>query len=502
MNDRHRREIVKTEGQYQKNERIRLIISDMGNSGEGIGRIPADLDSPVFFVKNAVIGDEVLAVITKMKKGYGYAKVLEILDPSPHRVKPACPLAERCGGCQIMQLSYDEQLRFKEEKVRNDLERIGGQRCECFYPIIGMEQEQPLHFRNKMQFPVKWDREGHVVTGFYAGRTHFIISAADCPVASESMLSVVAAVRQFLEDHRISTYQEETGQGLVRHILIRNGFYTGQIMLCLVINGDHLTTEEFADGRGEQQRTDYTHIEKQFVEYLTGISLPAPWQIQSICLNTNTENTNVILGHQTRCLYGTPFIEDQIKSSHEEFHPLQFRISPHSFFQTNPVQTGKLYDIALEFAELTGRETVWDLYCGIGTISLFLAQKAGKVYGVEIVPEAIEDAKDNAARNCIHNVEFILGRSEEVLRPEDPVDVVVLDPPRKGCAPELLETISRAAVPRIVYVSCDPATLARDVKKLCDYGYKLEKVQPVDMFPHTVHVEIVVKLAHNGREQG
>ena len=488
--------------QFHKNERIRLAVTDMGNSGEGIGRIPAEVDSPVFFIKNAVIGDDVLAVITKMKKGYGYAKVLQILNPSPHRVKPVCPLAERCGGCQTMQLSYDAQLHFKEEKVRNDLERIGGQQCEQFYPIIGMDCEQPVHFRNKMQFPVGWDKEGHVVTGFYAGRTHYIIAAPDCPVAADPVCSVTAAVRQFLENHRISTYREETGRGLVRHILIRTGFYTGQIMVCLVINGDCLMSEEYDGGLCNeteklQQDGCCTHMEDKFAGCLKSLSLPDPWRIQSICLNTNTEDTNVILGHKTRCLYGTPFILDRIVSSQEDVQPLQFQISPRSFFQTNPLQTGKLYDTVLEFSSLTGRENVWDLYCGIGTISLFLAQKAGKVYGVEIVREAVEDARENAAKNGISNAAFIHGKAEEVLRPEAAADVVVLDPPRKGCAPELLETISRALPPKIVYVSCDPATLARDVKTLCEYGYKLEKVQPVDMFPHTVHVECVCLLDKN-----
>jgi len=480
---------MKTEHQYQKNERVRLSISDIGNNGEGVGRIPGDPVSPVFFVKNAVIGDEVLAVITRMKKGYGYAKVLQIPKPSPHRVEPACPLAERCGGCQIMQLSYEAQLHFKEEKVRNDLERIGGQKCEQFYPIIGMDEAQPLHFRNKMQFPVGRDKEGHVVTGFYAGRTHYLIAAENCPVAAGCAGRVAAAVRQFLEDFSISTYQEQNGKGLVRHILIRSGFYTGQIMVCLVINGDCLSSK---DGPG---RTDGTRLEERLVTHLTGLALPEPWKIESICLNTNKEDTNVILGDKTRCLYGQLYIEDQIISRHEAFRPLSFRISPHSFFQTNPRQTGRLYDIVLEYSGLTGHEVVWDLYCGTGTISLFLAQKAEKVYGVEIVPEAIEDAKHNAERNGICNAEFILGKAEDVLKSGDAKDVVVLDPPRKGCALELLETIGQTGPYRIVYVSCDPATLARDVKTLCGYGYQLEKVQPVDMFPHTVHVETVVLLS-------
>ena len=554
--------------QFQKNDRIRLTITDMGIGGEGIGRIrfsdespvnrnlektdisekvhigvsdsresacgkhaaevsqnagpnQAEPDGPVFFVKNAVIGDEVLAVITRMKKGYGYAKVLEILNPSPYRVRPVCPLAERCGGCQIMQLSYDAQLRFKEDKVRSDLERIGGQHCEAFYPIIGMEQAQPVHYRNKMQFPVGWDKEGHVVTGFYAGRTHYIVSAPDCPISPQVNGILLETVREFLEKHRISTYHEETGTGLVRHVLIRNGFGSGQIMICLVINGDRLEQENrmfspvngISARMGGTEAEPATDLESEFVTALTTQTLPEPWRIASICLNSNKEQTNVILGETVRCIYGPPFLEDTIVSRQDDMRPLTFRIDPKSFFQTNPEQTVRLYDTVLEMAGLTGTETVWDLYCGIGTISLFLAQKAKKVFGVEIVPEAIENARENAKRNGIVNAEFFCGKSEKVfpdnvcpdskqqmnrnqeaesdnpgLRPK-PADIVVLDPPRKGCDPELLEAILKVSPGRIVYVSCDPATLARDVKILCEAGYRLEKVQPVDMFPHTVHVE-------------
>lgn len=473
-----------TEQKFQKNDRIRLTITDMGISGEGIGRFAqqekADPESPVFFVKNAVIGDEVLAVVTRMKKGYGYAKVLEILQPSPRRVRPLCPLAERCGGCQIMQLSYEAQLHFKEEKVRGDLERIGGLSEIRMEPILGMDQDPPAHFRNKMQFPVGWDKEGHVVTGFYAGRTHHIIAAPDCPVSPQVNGVILETIRQFLEKHRVSTYREESGEGLIRHVLIRNGFGSGQIMVCLVINGDDLTGSRLEEG---------------LVQQLTALPLPAPWKIASVCLNINKENTNVILGDEVRCLYGKPYIEELITSAQEGMKPLQFQIAPRSFFQTNPVQTEKLYDTVLEYAGLTGTETVWDLYCGTGTISLFLAQKAGKVYGVEIIPEAIEDARANAQRNGIRNAGFFCGRSEDIFSSAETADVVVLDPPRKGCAPELLEAILQAGPKKIVYVSCDPATLARDVKILCGGGYQMERLRPVDMFPHTVHVETVVLLS-------
>ncbi|MBQ9030023.1 MAG: 23S rRNA (uracil(1939)-C(5))-methyltransferase RlmD [Parasporobacterium sp.] len=521
----------------KKNDRIRLKITDMGVGGEGIGKYYESSDGSAcgsaaagaaaregsgmtFFVKNAVIGDEVLAVITGLKKGYGYAKVLEILQASRDRTEPACPIAQRCGGCQIMQLSYDAQLRFKEQKVRSDLERIGGQVLKDFRPIIGAEDPVPLHFRNKMQFPVGWDREGHVVTGFYAGRTHYIVAASECPVSPEVNTQILETVRQFLEKNRISAYQEETGKGLIRHILIRNGCETGQIMVCLVINGRELQT----DDRGRRpDGSAAAALEEQLVCALTSLELPVPWKIAGICLNSNMEQTNVILGPEVRCLYGNPYIEERITSRITGMKPLTFRIGPLSFFQTNTKQTARLYDTALEFAGLTGTETVWDLYCGTGTISLFLAQKAGFVHGVEIVPEAIRDARDNAERNQITNVEFLCGKSEEIfpgaVRSPDRIaesiaataeadagkelqraqaqrskipDVVVLDPPRKGCDPALLNAILDVKPSRIVYVSCDPATLARDIKILCsgeNACYELKQVQPVDMFPHTVHVE-------------
>ena len=508
---------------WKKNDRIRLTITDMGVNGEGIGK-----NEMTFFVKNAVIGDEVLAVVTAVKKGYGYAKVLEVLKASPDRVRPACPLAERCGGCQVMQLSYEAQLRFKENKVRNDLERIGGIKDLAsvvkFEPIIGMDEEptsdipgepeagtsifQPLHFRNKMQFPVGWDREGHIVTGFYAGRTHYIIAAADCPVSPEVNRVILEGVRTFLEEHRISAYKEETGEGLIRHVLIRNGFHTGQIMVCLVINGDRLEEEKGSFRKNTVKSAD---LEKELTDHLTRIPLPKPWEIRSICLNINKEKTNVILGRDVRCLYGEPYIEEQITGIRDGLEPLTFRIGPLSFFQTNTVQTARLYETALEFAGLTGRETVWDLYCGTGTISLYLARKAAFVHGVEIVPEAIRDARGNAERNKISNVRFYCGKSEELFplyagKQQEKTDVVVLDPPRKGCDPALLEAIRRTGPERIVYVSCDPATLARDVKVLCapadeqkgECSYELKKVQPVDMFPHTMHCEVVVSMSRAG----
>lgn len=498
----------------KKNDKIKLKIIDMGTDGEGIGKYRETEDNGMtFFVKNAVIGDEVLALVTKVKKGYGYAKVLEVLTASKDRVKPVCEMAERCGGCQIMQLSYEAQLRFKENKVRNNIARLGGINCDNYMPILGMDGNEPIHFRNKMQFPVGRNKEGRIITGFYAGRTHYIIETNDCMVSPKINGRILEAFRCYAQTENLSVYDEESGRGLIRHVLIRNGFYTGQIMVCIVINGDE-----------KDLNTD------KLVDAIMGIDMPEPWKISSISLNINKERTNVILGSKIVNIYGTSYIEEKIISSDPAMKPLIFRIGPLSFFQTNPYQTNRLYDTALEFAHLTGNETVWDLYCGAGTISLFLAQRAGMVYGVEIVPEAIEAAKENAVRNGISNARFYCGKAEEIfpemVLQENKIksgmevadietgaayqecqnssskyipDLVMLDPPRKGCDAVLIEAIRQVAPDRIVYVSCDSATLARDLKLLCDAKaagscYSVEKVRAVDMFPHTVHTEVVTSL--------
>ena len=461
----------------KKNDSIELTITDIGVNGEGYGRY----EGCSFFVKNAVPGDRVRAVITRMNKGYGYAKVLEVLEASAQRVKPACPNAERCGGCQIMQLSYDEQLRIKEEKVRSCLTHIGKQTGFELCPIIGMAD--PYHYRNKTQFPVGLSRDGRIVTGFYAGHTHYIVETDECCASQPAANVILRHVRDFLNKNELPVYDEETGTGLVRHVLIRTARGTGECMVCLVINGSGLPY----------------NLNDEFVRALTKAELPGHARITSICLNINKEKTNVILGRKVICLYGNEYITDTIGD-------LSFRISPLAFFQINPEQTEKLYAKALEYAGLTGRENVWDLFCGSGTISLFLARQAALVRGVEIVPAAIENAEENARLNGIENALFFCGEAEKIFpewaQEEDAqADVVVVDPPRKGCDARLLEAILKVAPDRIVYVSCDPATLARDVKILSDGGYKLVKAQPVDMFPHTVHVETVVLMTKKKKEK-
>ena len=478
--------------QYSKNDIVTVKIEDIGTEGEGIGK----LEGFTLFVKDAVMGDVVEARLVKVKKNYAYARLEKVLTSSPLRVEPVCPYHKQCGGCQIQAMSYEAQLQFKENKVKNNLVRIGGFDQlfieSVMEPVVGMEQ--PWHYRNKAQFPVGTDKDGRIITGFYAGRTHSIIANTDCALGVEENEPILQKVLAYMQNEKVSAYDETTGQGLVRHILIRKGFTSGEIMVCLVINGKSLPKED------------------RLVSTLREIP-----GMTSIWLNYNTKNTNVIMGTEGRVLWGQNTITDVIhrrpieeinsgkdclRYDSKENAPqgITFAISPLSFYQVNPIQTEKLYSLALEYAGLTGEETVWDLYCGIGTISLFMAQCAKEVYGVEIVPQAIEDARKNAERNHIENATFYVGKAEEVLPrlyEEEHIfaDVICVDPPRKGCDEACLNTIIKMAPKRIVYVSCDSATLARDLKYLCENGYEIRKVRAVDQFGQTVHTETVVKLS-------
>ena len=450
--------------EFRKNDLVTLEIEDCGIDGEGIGKA----DGFTVFVKDAVIGDTVTAKIIKAKKNYGYGRLMEVLKPSPYRVEPKCEFARQCGGCQLQALSYDQQLVFKTNKVKGHLERIGGFTDIPMEPIIGMDEL--FHYRNKAQFPVGRNKEGKIVTGFYAGRTHNIIENRDCALGVAENKEVLDRVIAHMEKYGIEPYNEATGKGLVRHVLIRYGYFTKEVMVCLILNGNKLPKEE------------------QLVKSLCEIP-----GMTSITINVNKKRSNVILGEEICLLWGQEYITDRIGD-------ISYQISPLSFYQVNPMQTQKLYAKALEYADLHGEETVWDLYCGIGTISLFLAQKAKFVRGVEIVPAAIENAKENAKLNGLENTEFFVGKAEEVLPREYKkngvyADVIVVDPPRKGCDETLLETMIEMNPERIVYVSCDSATLARDLKYLCERGYELRKVCPVDQFGMTVHVETVVLLS-------
>lgn len=482
---------------WKKNDEIILEILDMGSEGEGIGRA----DGYALFVKGALPGEIIRARIMKLRKTFGYACMMEIIQPSPDRVEPVCPVAKQCGGCQLQHCSYDRQLQWKQEKIVNCLRRIGGldvrlpeeaearknlsvlgqQKAADNYignepvvmePILGMQE--PYHYRNKAQFPVGYDRDGRLVAGFYAGRTHRIIPHTDCLIQHTCNRVILDTILAFMEQYQIPAYREETHTGLVRHILIRVGKATKQVMVCLIINGREIPHS------------------KELIQQLQECAISG--NIVSICLNRNEDRTNRILGDEVIPLYGHTYIEDCIGT-------IRYRISPLSFYQVNPAQTIRLYETAMEYADLQGGETVWDLYCGIGTISLFLSQRADRVCGVEIVPQAVENARENARINQIANVEFYLGAAEEVVphqfeksSGELQADVVIVDPPRKGCDEKLLETVVRMEPEKIVYISCDPATLARDLKYLCRQGYELKRVRGCDMFGMSYHVETIVGL--------
>ena len=495
---------------YQKNEIVELQIMDLGSEGEGIGKI----DGFPFFVKGALPGDTIRASVMKAKKNMAFARLQEILVPSPDRITAACPVFGRCGGCQLMHLSYPAQLRYKEQKVKNALCRIGGiaeeELAEVMEPILGMVPNPqrgcgdgasvPVRYRNKTQVPFGVDRDGNTVYGFYAGRTHAVIPCEDCLLGSAENKEILEIVHRWMEENHLQPYDETSGKGLLRHVLIRKGFHTGEIMVCLVINGKKLPKKE------------------ALCERLSKIP-----GMHSISFSVNEKNTNVIMGDTYETLWGEAGIHDTIcrweEQTGSEKDGITYTLSPLSFYQVNPVQTEKLYSTALRYAGLTGNETVWDLYCGIGTISLFLVQSAKQVYGVEIVPQAIADAKENAKRNGITNAQFFVGAAEEVLpayyrgdlriagEQDAPAadgdrtdaaadmrrpDVIVVDPPRKGCDAACLETMVKMQPQRIVYVSCDPATLARDVKYLREQGYQLTHVRACDMFPNSFHCETVV----------
>lgn len=515
----------------EKNQEYEITIDDMGNEGEGIGHI----EGMAVFVKDAVVGDVVRIKIIKAKKNYAYGRLMEIIKPSEYRVEPICPHARRCGGCSIMQVNYEKQLVWKQDKVMNCLKRIGGIANveELMEPIMGMRQElessnfknvdgkqsvaysakdnfekesfPAIRYRNKAQFPVRRDKDGNIAIGFYAGRTHSVIDTDVCYLQDAVNDEIIRRFRGFLEKYNVEPYDEESHTGLVRHILTRVGKKTGEVMICVIINGKELVgvvpsnkdktqKHEIQESVTEknvctkiEKKQKYMNVEQELVKCM--VEIPG---MTSISVNVNQEKTNRILGDSCRTIWGSDTISDYIGN-------VKYQINPLSFYQVNPVQTEKLYGKALEYADLHGDETVWDLYCGIGTISLFLAQKAKKVMGVEIVPEAIEDARKNARMNSFDNVEFFVGKAEVVL-PEQYekhgvyADVIVVDPPRKGCDEVAISTMVKMQPKRIVYVSCDPATLARDVKMLAVAGYEVKKVCTVDQFAHSGHVETVACL--------
>ena len=569
---------------YKKNELIILEITDLTEEGQGVGK----KDGLVFFVKDSVMGDVVEARILKVKKNYAYAKVEKLLKPSPYRIAPLCPVAGKCGGCQLQHLSYEKELAWKEDRIAQSLIRIAGiPEEEVHAKGEGILGGQTVRYRNKAQYPVQNGKELHVETeqigensildrkektakncivdgkregninsmsvvrkelsglkmGFYGFHSHRIIETEDCLINSAENPLILNCIKEWAREYQISGYEEETGKGLLRHIFLRKGFSTGEVLLCLVLNGKNLPHGKelwerlqglslSAEEGGLQSEADIPcGMDVQSgVDVRCGVDvhcrtdIPYGMDVQSkvndhcwkngtvqgrivgLSMNINEGSGNAILGKETHCLYGKDSIEDKIGE-------LSFSISVPSFYQVNPVQTEKIYGKALEYAALTGEETVWDCYCGIGTISLFLAQKAKQVYGLEIVPEAIENAKKNAEKNGLHNTEFYVGAAEEVL-PKwveeqkrelsakgadcsigDMVDVVSLDPPRKGCDEACLSAVLELSPKRIVYVSCDPGSLARDMKYLREGGYELEKWVGIDNFPRTGHVETIALLS-------
>ena len=577
------KERVQNTKSYKKNDLVILEIMDLTEEGQGVGKS----DGLVFFVKDSVMGDVVEARILKVKKNYAYAKVEKLLEASPYRVTPLCPVAGKCGGCQLQHLSYEKELAWKEDRIAQSLIRIAGIPEEEVHKrgegILGGKTER---YRNKAQYPVQNGKELHVETeqigensildrkektaknciedgkreghinsmsvvreelsglkmGFYGFHSHRIIETEDCLINSEENPLILNCIKEWAREYQISGYEEETGKGLLRHIFLRKGFSTGEILLCLVLNGKSLpygkelwenlqglplSAEEVGLQRGaevssgvyvESKEDGYYGIDSESgvnlhcgmdaqsrVDVHCGENRKVPGKIVGLSMNINEGSGNAILGKETHCLYGKDSIEDKIGE-------LSFSISVPSFYQVNPVQTEKIYGKALEYAALTGEETVWDCYCGIGTISLFLAQKAKQVYGLEIIPEAIENAKKNAEKNGLQNAEFFVGAAEEVL-PKwveeqkrelsakgadygigDMVDVVSLDPPRKGCDEACLSAVLELSPKRIVYVSCDPGSLARDMKYLREGGYVLEKWVGIDNFPRTGHVETIALL--------
>ncbi|MCB2293436.1 23S rRNA (uracil(1939)-C(5))-methyltransferase RlmD [Clostridium algoriphilum] len=446
----------------EKNMDYIMTIDNMGYEGEGVGKI----DNFTVFVAGAIVGEKVQIKIVKVSKKFAFGKLLEVIDPSKSRVEPVCSIYKNCGGCNIQHIDYKAQLDFKTNRVVQVINRIGKLDDVIVHPTLGMES--PYNYRNKVQLPAS-NKNTEVKIGFYAARSHDIIDMEICHIQDSVADLVVKLTRQWIKEFNIESYNEENHQGILRHIMIRKGIKTGEVMVVLVTNGKNLPHKE---------------------EFIALISKKIKGLV-SVIQNVNSDKTNVILGPLCVTLWGKDSITDYIGK-------FKFEVSALSFFQVNSIQTEVLYSKALEYANLNGGEVVLDAYCGTGTISLFLSQKAKKVYGVEIVPEAIENAKINAKENDVHNTEFIVGEAEKIIPRliDDGVraDVVVVDPPRKGCDKTLLEAISHMGPRTIVYVSCDPGTLARDLGILDELGYKTLEIQPVDMFPQTAHIECVVNL--------
>ena len=452
----------------KKNEIVEIEITGMTAEGSGVGRV----EGIAVFVPGAAAGDRLKVRILKTAKTYAFGKIEEILEPSPERIESDCPCSEQCGGCAFRHITYAEELRAKENRVRDAIERIGGLQNPDIHPIVGAEHADG--YRNKAQIPIGQDKQGNLIAGFYANHSHRIVQCDCCALQPKPFEQALDAFLEWARKSGESAYDETTHKGKLRHLYLRMAEGTGEVMVCMVVNGNGLKGED--------------SLAALLRERVDGL--------KSVLINSNREDTNVVLGRRFRTVWGQDFLTDRMCG-------LQFRISPLSFYQVNHAQAQRLYALAGEYAGLTGKETVLDLYCGTGTIGLSMAGRAGRVIGVEAVAQAVENARENAALNNIENAEFLCMDAAEaaqllVQRGEHP-DVVVLDPPRKGCAPELIRTVADMAPSRIVYVSCDPATLARDLKLFRELGYAAGLITPVDLFPRTKHVECVVLMTHCGK---
>ena len=465
---------------FRTGQMLELQIDGLGHDGEGVGRAQGF----TFFIPGAIPGDQVLAVVKQVKKNYGFAEVVKVISPSPDRVMPECSVFGRCGGCALQHMDYQAQLRWKRQRVVDALQRIGGFSDPVVHETIGMAQ--PFRYRNKGQYPVTLSGE-QLVAGFYAKGSHEVVACQDCLIQHPLNNRIVSEVSRLAMEFGLDAYNEHTGQGFLRHILIKTGFETGEALCVLVTNG-----RDFPEGDGDAKDSKVDRNSRRSgAEFGRRLQQAVP-ELVGVVQNINTQKTNVILGDETRTLWGRDALIDELCG-------LQFKISARSFFQVNPLQTAVLYNKALEYAALNGTETVLDLYCGIGTISLLLAGRSRQVIGVEYVEDAVVDARNNAEMNGISNVDFYAGDAGTVLEnlagEGINFDVAVLDPPRAGCDAKVLRILANLKVPRIVYVSCNPASLARDLKLLAEMGYGLKEAQPVDMFPQTSHVETVVLMS-------
>lgn len=449
----------------KKNDDIEITIDGMSAEGSGVGHF----DGQAFFVNGTAIGDCVSAHIIKAKKNYAVGKIIKLITPSNDRVDSSCCVSDKCGGCCFRHISYDAELKIKEQRVRDAFSRIGHIDADIS-PIIGSPETD--RYRNKAQYPVGTDtRDGHPVIGFYAFNSHRIVPCTDCLLQPEIFKDILEIIANWITEFGITSYDETKRRGLIRHIYIRRAHFTGEIMVCLVINGDGIPHS------------------KELIDELKA-AIPG---FKTFVVNVNKSSTNVIMGSECKILYGDGFITDTLLGC-------KFKISPLSFYQVNSEQCETLYKKAAEFAELTGKETLLDLYCGTGTIGLTMAKKVSRLIGVEIIPDAVKNAQDNAKENGFSNAEFFCGDAplianklkQEKISP----DVILIDPPRKGMGDGLVETVSEMSPSRIVYISCDPATLARDCARFVQLGWEVKKIQPVDMFPHTAHVETVCLLSH------